>query len=378
MNKDLKDNRDKGEVKTKLSCLPNSYVNSYKPTKKVLRKYRVLNKLRNNKGILITRPDKGNGVVILDRQFYMSKIYDIVNDESKFLKLSSDPTLLREGKLQRFLRILKNKDFFTKEQYDNIYPCGSQPARIYGTPKTHALKCPTDTLTFRPIVSSIGTYNYNLAKFLTDVLDPVIATEYCAKDSFSFCKEVQEVSSSNKFMISYDVCSLFTSIPLKETIDIAVNLIVEKYPDLKITRQKLKKLFEFATSGTHLLFDGSFYDQIDGDAMGSPLGPVLADLFMCFYEKRWLDQFQFCDVLFYRRYVDDIICTFNSEQDADEFFKFLNTQHPNIKFTFEKEKDGKLAFLDVLISKTDQDLRTSVYRKMTSVGLYSNFVSFTP
>ena len=66
------------------------------------------------------------------------------------------------------------------------------------------------------------------------------------------------------------------------------------------------------------------------------------------------------------------------KQDVDEFFKFLNAQHPNIKFTFEKEKDGKLAFLDVLISKTDQDLCTSVYRKMTSVGLYTNFVSFTP
>ena len=82
--------------------------------------------------------------------------------------------------------------------------------------------------------------------------------------------------------------------------------------------------------------------------------------------------------MLYRQYVDDSICLFNSEQDADEFLKFLNTQHPNIKFTFEKEKDGKVAFLDVLISKTDQDLRTSVYRKMTSVGLYSNFVSFTP
>ena len=128
MNKDLKYNRDAGEVKAKLSYLANSYVNLYKPTKNVLRKYKVLNKLRNNKDILITRPDKGNGVVILDRRFYMSNIYDIVNDESKFLKLSSDPTLGREGKLQRFLRILKNKNFFTKEQYDNIYPCGSQPA----------------------------------------------------------------------------------------------------------------------------------------------------------------------------------------------------------------------------------------------------------
>ena len=82
--------------------------------------------------------------------------------------------------------------------------------------------------------------------------------------------------------------------------------------------------------------------------------------------------------MLYRRYVDDIICLFNSEQDADQFFKFLNAQHPNIKFTFEKEKDGKLAFLEVLIFKTDQNLCTSIYRKMTSIGLYTNFVNFTP
>ena len=112
--------------------------------------------------------------------------------------------------------------------------------------------------------------------------------------------------------------------------------------------------------------------------LGSPLCPVLANLFMGFHEKRWLDQFHFCDVLLYRRYVDDISCLLNSEQDTDEFFKFLNTQHLNVKFTFEKEKDGKLAFLDVLISKTDQNPCTSVYRKMTSIGLYTNFVSFTP
>ena len=63
---------------------------------------------------------------------------------------------------------------------------------------------------------------------------------------------------------------------------------------------------------------------------------------------------------FTARYVD-----FNSEQDADELVKFLNSQHPNIKFTFEKRKDDKLAFLDILILKTDQKYCTSVYRKMT-------------
>ena len=72
------------------------------------------------------------------------------------------------------------------------------------------------------------------------------------------------------------------------------------------------KKFEFATTGTHFLFDCNYYDQIDGAVMECPLGPVLANLFMGFHEKRCLDKFQFCDVLLYHQYVDDIICLFNS------------------------------------------------------------------
>ena len=89
------------------------------------------------------------------------------------------------------------------------------------------------------------------------------------------------------FLISYDFCSVFTSIPLKETIDIAVDLLFEHSPDFKITTNKFKKLFDFATSGTHFLFDGSFYDQIDDVAMRSPLGPFLGNLFIGYHEANW-------------------------------------------------------------------------------------------
>ena len=82
-------------------------------------------------------------VVIVDRIYYMSSMYEIVNDTPKFLRLRSDPTICRENKLQRFLRSLKNQVFFTKDVYDNIYPCGSKPARMYGNPETHKLKCKT-------------------------------------------------------------------------------------------------------------------------------------------------------------------------------------------------------------------------------------------
>ena len=109
---------------TKISNLAHSYVNFYKPTLHALKKHRILKRLANNKDIVILRPDKGSRAVILNRDDYIKKLSDIISDTSKFKDLSADPTLLREGQLLRFLRKLKNKQFFTKEVYDKIYPSG--------------------------------------------------------------------------------------------------------------------------------------------------------------------------------------------------------------------------------------------------------------
>ena len=93
------------------------------------------------------------------------------------------------------------------------------------------------------------------------------------------------------FLVSYDVTSLFTNIPLQETIDIAINLIFNHNPNLNITRKELKKHFLFATSQTHFIFNSKFYNQIDGVAIGSPLAPVLANIFLGFHESKWLNFF---------------------------------------------------------------------------------------
>ena len=137
MTNDLKDKKHSGELKTKMSHLPNSYVNSYKPTKNSLKKYKVLKRLRESKDIMILRPDKDCVTVILDREEYVKKVYAIINDASKFKKLSSDPTILREVQLQRFLRTLKNKGFFKDEICDKIYPSGFKPPSIYGLTQIH-------------------------------------------------------------------------------------------------------------------------------------------------------------------------------------------------------------------------------------------------
>ena len=173
----------------------------------------------------------------------------------------------REASLQRFLCKLKQKNFFNKNEYDKLYPSGSAPARIYGTPKMHKFS-PSDSFPkLRPIVSSIGTFNYNLARFLCDLLSPLVPNDYSCKDTFSFVSQIKNANLSKKFLVSYDVTSLFTNIPLQETIDIAINLIFNHNPNLNITKKELKKLFLFATSQTHFIFNCKFYNQIDGVAM---------------------------------------------------------------------------------------------------------------
>ena len=94
-------------------------------------------------------------------------------------------------------------------------------------------------------------------------LSNINAKDYCADDTFTFIKDIKEVSPLNKFMVSYDVVSLFTNIPLEETINRAVDIILKSNPELKISEEQLKTLFDFATSRSHFLFDGNIYDQIE-------------------------------------------------------------------------------------------------------------------
>ena len=140
--------------------------------------------------------------------------------------------------------------------------------------------------------------------------------DYSCKDTFSFVSQIKHANLSKKFLVSYDVTSLFTNVPLQEIINKAINLIFNHNTNLNITKKELKKLFLFATSQTHFLFTGKFYNQIGGVAMGSPLAPVFANIFMGFYESKWLNEYNLNKSKFYLRYVDDILAAFEKEQDS--------------------------------------------------------------
>ena len=142
---------------------------------------------------------------------------------------------------------------------------------------------------------------------------------------------------------------------------------------------EFQKLLELATKESFFVFNGCYYKQIDGVAMGSPLGPTLANAFLCHHEKIWLNNCpkEFKSV-FYRRYVDDIFVLFSSPDHLQPFKEYMSSRHQNINFTSEEESLNSLSFLDIKVVRDNTKFSTSVYRKPTFSGVFSNFESFVP
>ena len=270
---------------------------------------------------------------------------------------------------------LVSEGYLNQSDYKRLKPCGSRPGVMYGLCKVHKGKSGR-TPPFRPILSAIGTATYSLAKYLVDLLSPIMLSEFCLKDSFSFSKEIRSQDSS-LFMASLDVESLFTNIPLEETMTLcSQRLYCKKKKVGGLLKRHFEKLLRLATLQSCFIFNNRFYRQIDGVAMGSPLGPCLANTFMSHHEVKWLND---CPSefkpIYYRRYVDDIIVLFKDKSHLTLFVEYMNSQHPNIKFTKEEEKDNTLPFLDVCIKRENGSFTTSLYRKDTFSGVYTNYKS---
>ena len=145
------------------------------------------------------------------------------------------------------------------------------------------------------------------------------------------------------------------------------------------TRKFFEGLLSLSVKDILFLFNNQLFSQVDGVGMGNPLGPTFANLFLCHHETNWLNN---CPLHFkpklYRRYVDDTFLLFSDPSHIPLFLNYLNSQHSNISFTYEKETNNSLNFLDVLIERKDNAFFTSVYRKPTFTGLGLRYDSFLP
>ena len=245
----------------------------------------VLNDLKNDNSIVVMKPDKGNAVVILDKTDYNNKMSEILSDSSKFELINEDPvkaTVQRETQVKSLLKQLKKTKSIDEQTYNKLYPTGSRIGILYGLPKIHK-----PTIPLRPILSSINHYSYKLAKFFILLLTPISTNSFMIKDSFSFVQEIlnTSINSSKVVMASFDVTSLFSNIPLHETINIICDLFTNLKQFHGLTRTEFSNLLTLSVKNCQFMFNDRLYHQIDGVAMSSPLGPLFANIFMSFHEQ---------------------------------------------------------------------------------------------
>ena len=360
-------------LKTKLRETCDKYSNIQIPYKY----QKAISNLSKNDNIIILKQDKGRGVVIMDRTKYLEKCLNMLNT-NQFRKLDTDPTQSLEKKVKTTLRKLIS--IFTKTEYKKLYPTGSNPGKFYGTAKIHKLKQDEgiDQLTLRPIISNIGTATYHTAKYLAKLLAPLSESKYTVKSTTDFIDKLKnERVPRNHTLVSFDVKSLFTNVPLDKTIDIILRRIYkEKEIHTEIPRKEMKELLLLCTKNVHFTFNKETYQQTDGVAMGSPLGPVLAGIFMVELENKMVPKLK-KSLKHWKRYVDDTLA-YVKTGSIETVLNAINSFHPSIQFTYEEEKDNSIAFLDVYVTRIDSVVSTTVYRKPTSNDIYLNWNSFTP
>ena len=217
-----------------------------------------------------------------------------------------------EKDITDLLKDLKNSEVISVTVYKSLKPRGSGFGILYGLCKFH--KQVVDNCSpFRPIMSAIKTPTYNLAKFLVPLLEPITTDMYTVKNNFEFVKEIAD-QDPGLFMVSMDVESLFTNIPLEETRNVCCDSLFRN--DAKVNNIKridFKKLLRTALQNKFFNFEGKISEQIDGVAMGSPLAPT-------FCEQIWFNE---CPDEFkpahYRIYVDGIFLLFVSPDHLEKF-----------------------------------------------------------
>ena len=342
-------------------------------------KHRILISIKNkikNDNLIITKADKGNCLVIQDRFTYLEKATNFLQNHS-FTNIQKDPTTIFHQKLKSQLKQVP-KNFF---EHFNASPqlfTISNPLspRLYCLPKIHKQEIP-----YRPIVASINSPAHKLSTFLSKQL-PIILNfqpKYSVKNSIDFCKEIKDTPITNSsILFSFDVVNLFNNIPTSDCLDILRN-------SLSITNTSdsiavnIFNLTQLALDQNFFKFNSKFYKQTSGLAMGSPLSPFLAELFMDFIEKTISNSPFFNQVIVWKRFVDDIFGIFNgTPQQLKDFHCYINTIHPNINFTLETENNNSITFLDLKITKSNNQLEFSIYRKPTTTTQVIPFDSSSP
>ena len=317
--------------------------------------------------------DKGIGICLMKREDYQKKLDDILKlpqfkKVKKKRKNAKHPVLAEEERIVDILKKLRDEGKIEQSLYKKLKPRGSQPARLYGLAKVHKPVIPT-----RPVLSMPGSSYYNIgvqvAEWLSNV--PACQINSSTKQIADALKDIH--LEEDEELVSFDVSSLYTNVPVMEAIDVCTELLYDGNQEAPpIDKETFKILAQISSCNVIMSTHKGYYQQTDGLAMGSPPAPHFANGWMSQHDDRIAEGSKF-----YFRYMDDIIRDIKKE-DKGRKLEEINNIHPSLKFTIECENEGSIPFLDMRIMNIMGNLSSTWYLKPSDTGLIMNYHSLPP
>ena len=224
-------------------------------------------------------------MVIMDRQDYINKANHLLN-QNTYRSIAKDCTNSIKNKLINILKRVKSQTGLDSNTYKSMYLTGCIPPKFYGLPKIHKPDTP-----LRPIVSSCGSVTYVVAKELAKILKPLVGkSPHHITSTQDFVEQAKQITlEPGECLSSYDVSALFTSVPIDPTLNIIKDLLDKDTTPKERTVMEVSDiilLLEFFLKNTYSSFQDQFYEQVEGAAMGSPVSPIAADLYMEYLEQK--------------------------------------------------------------------------------------------
>jgi len=344
-----------------------------------LQEREALELLKNNNNIVIKRADKGSAVVIQDRIDYINEGLRQLSDNNFYREVPTDLTQQHNTEVSKLIDNLLSENEISDKCAD--YLCNAQPRtpQLYLLPKIHKNKTPVPG---RPIVSANNSPTEKISQLADHFLKPIVqTTKSYVKDTTDFINKVEQIPHlpDGTILATIDVTSLYTNIPHDEGIQACERFLnLHRANSEQPSNTNIIQLLDCVLKMNNFDFNGKHYLQVGGTAMGTKVAPSLANLFMAYFEDKFVYTYPFQPTI-WLRYIDDIFLIWEHGNEKFEvFLNHLNTCHQTIKFTSEVSL-ASVNFLDTTVSLDHtRKLYTTLYCKPTDSHNYLSFESAHP